>query len=157
MGLRLRAQSKANQRAHRVFGLTVELEVSALRNLWIWLATVVLATTVSWSASTIVGWDFEQGMGQWQSPDPLTKITLAVGPKEANSGSSALYVKFPRIQKPDEMQTRQMPGAVMMQLPAASNPAKVVDGRLSQSAIAAARSPAAPAIAITPSRMVCFM
>jgi hypothetical protein len=123
MGLRLRAQSKANQRAHRVFGLTVELEVSALRNLWIWLATVVLATTVSWSASTIVGWDFEQGMGQWQSPDPLTKITLAVGPKEANSGSSALYVKFPRIQKPDEMQTRQMPGAVMMQLPAAPAPA----------------------------------
>ena len=90
--------------------------------LWVCLAVVALATSVGWSASTIVGWDFEQGMGQWSSPDPLTKITLAVGPKEAASGSSALYVKYPRLQKPDEMQQRQMPGAVMLQLPTAPAP-----------------------------------
>ncbi len=95
----------------------------ALRNLWVCLAAVALATTVSWSASTIVGWDFEQGMGQWSSPDPLTKITLAVGPNEANAGSAALYAKYPRLEKAAEMQQRQMPGAVMMQLPAVPAPA----------------------------------
>ncbi len=94
-----------------------------MRNLGVCLAAVALVTTVSWSASTIVGWGFEQGMGKWASPDPLTKITLAVGPDEANSGSAALYVKYPRLEKAGELQQRQMPGAVIVQLPAPPAPA----------------------------------
>jgi hypothetical protein len=87
------------------------------------LAVIGLMSAACWGSTTIVGWDFEQGMGQWASPDPMTKISLAVGPNEANSGSSALYVKFPRVQKQDEIQQRQMPGAVMLQMPSPPAPA----------------------------------
>jgi hypothetical protein len=80
-------------------------------------------SAASWGATTIVGWDFEQGMGQWASPDPQTKISLAVGPNEANSGSSALYAKYSRARTPQEVEQRQAPGAVMMQLPAPPAPA----------------------------------
>jgi hypothetical protein len=94
-----------------------------LRSVWSCFLAIALASAASWGASTIVGWDFEQGMGQWSSPDPQTKISLAVGPNEANSGSSALYVKFPRVQKPEELQQRQMPGLVMLQMPTPPAPA----------------------------------
>ncbi len=94
-----------------------------MRSLGACLAATVLVSAAGWGATTIVGWDFEEGMGRWASPDPQTKLSLAVGPNEANSGSSALYVKYPRARTPEEVQQRQAPGAVMVPLPAAPAPA----------------------------------
>jgi hypothetical protein len=98
-------------------------EVLPMRSLGACLAAAVLVSAACWGATTIVGWDFEEGMGPWMSPDPQTKLSLAVGPNEANSGSSALYIKYPRARTPEEVQQRQMPGALMLPLPTPPAPA----------------------------------
>lgn len=82
-----------------------------------------LAAAAALAANTIVGWDFEQGQGPWQTADLGGELGLAVGQAQAAQGSASLHLKFARVKSMAEVQQRGMPGAIMAPLPAPPTPA----------------------------------
>ena len=74
---------------------------------------VLLVPAVVFGAQTLKVWDFEQGMGEWQSMDSSAEVTLAVGAGVAAEGSGALVLSYPRAATAQDLGTRGMPGSLM--------------------------------------------
>lgn len=85
-------------------------------------AVATLVVGVSLAANTIIGWDFEQGQGPWQTMDLGGQLGLAVGQAQAAQGSASLHLKFARVKSLAEVPQRGMPGSIMAPLPAPPTP-----------------------------------
>ncbi|MCX7600190.1 MAG: hypothetical protein N2512_15185 [Armatimonadetes bacterium] len=93
-----------------------------MRQAIVGVLVALLVPGASLAATTIVGWDFEQGQGPFQTIDLNGQLGLAVGQAQAAQGSASLHLKFPRVKSMAEMQQRGMPGSIMGQLPAPPTP-----------------------------------
>lgn len=85
-------------------------------------AIAALAASASLAANTIIGWDFEQGQGPWQTMDLGGQLGLAVGQGQAAQGSASLHLKFARVKSLAEVPQRGMPGSIMWPLPTPPTP-----------------------------------
>lgn len=77
---------------------------------------LLLVPAVVLGAQTLKVWDFEQGLGEWQTMDSSAEVTLVVGEGVAAEGSGALVLSYARATTAQELGTRGMPGSLMAAL-----------------------------------------
>lgn len=89
---------------------------------WLSAVALVLVPALVPAAQSVQVWDFEQGLGPWQTLDKEATLTVVVGEGEVAQGSAALSCTFTRPTNIQQLFTRGIPGAIFTQMTPVPDP-----------------------------------